>query len=151
MERCLTEERVTISILKWLIKNGWTIVCYDFPQSGTGRVIYPDGSSAKNKGTIIPDIIAKREDVAVLFENKDRLSIDDFFKLSDVKTSNTYSEAFVGLLGDNVHLFYGVGMPSVYMEEALKREELELIDFVVVVDEENCDVIYQRGVIFDNN
>lgn len=41
MERCIAmkEERVSINILNWLESNGWKIICYDFPQSGTGQKI----------------------------------------------------------------------------------------------------------------
>ena len=38
-------------------QKGWYIVCFDFPQSGTGILIHPDsGRSEKNKGSINPDI-----------------------------------------------------------------------------------------------
>lgn len=38
----MNEEKVTKCLLKWLIDNGWEIVCYDFPQSGTGRLLHPN-------------------------------------------------------------------------------------------------------------
>ena len=53
----MREEKVTISILKWLKKNDWKIISYDFPQSGTGLLIHPNstiGRTSKNKGGIIP-------------------------------------------------------------------------------------------------
>jgi hypothetical protein len=36
MERRITEEQVTKAILDWLEANDWKIICFDFPQSGTG-------------------------------------------------------------------------------------------------------------------
>ena len=42
----MTEEMVTKSILKWLIQLHWKIVCYDFPQSGTGYFLHPNNSKS---------------------------------------------------------------------------------------------------------
>jgi hypothetical protein len=60
MERRITEEQLTKAILEWLIANNWEIICYDFPQSGTGVSIHPNEElrTTKNKGAIIPDIVA---------------------------------------------------------------------------------------------
>ena len=51
MERCLImrEERVTINILNWLESNGWKIICYDFPQSGTGVLLHPNSDENRTK------------------------------------------------------------------------------------------------------
>ena len=91
MERCLVmkEERVTINILNWLESNGWKIICYDFPQSGTGVLLHPNSDenrTTKNKGGIIPDILATRNSVALFFENKDRFVLSDFEKLKEIKS-----------------------------------------------------------------
>ena len=42
MERRLTEEQATKAILDWLEENGWKIICFDFPQSGTGVSLHPN-------------------------------------------------------------------------------------------------------------
>ena len=54
----MREEQVTKNILDWLEGNGWKIICYDFPQSGTGVLLHLNNSNRteKNKGGIIPDI-----------------------------------------------------------------------------------------------
>ena len=36
----MREEKVTINIMEWLEKNKWKIICYDFPQSGTGILLH---------------------------------------------------------------------------------------------------------------
>ena len=55
----MTEEQVTKALLQYLTDNGWHIVCFDFPQSGTGRVLHPNNADGeKNKDSIIPDIVA---------------------------------------------------------------------------------------------
>ena len=86
----MREEKVTISILKWLEKNGWKIITYDFPQSGTGILLHKNSISRnqKNKNGIIPDIIAKKSNTVVYFENKDRYFEDDFTKINSLKEKN---------------------------------------------------------------
>lgn len=98
MERRLImrEERVTINILNWLEENGWQIVCYDFPQSGTGILLHSNGDNRteKNKGGIISDIIVVKKDIALFFENKDRFYQPDFDKLLEIKTENNFFRLF---------------------------------------------------------
>ena len=66
----MTEEQVTKSILKWLIDNDWKIVCFDFPQSGTGHFLHPNGSTEKNKDAINPDIVAVNGNICVFLKIK---------------------------------------------------------------------------------
>ena len=67
----MTEEQVTKSLLKWLSDHQWEIICFDFPQSGTGRFLHPNGDTNKNKDTINPDIVAVKDNICLFFENKD--------------------------------------------------------------------------------
>ena len=67
----MTEEELTISLLEFLQVKGWDIICYDFPQSGTGRMIHPDDTNSKTEGGIIPDIVALKDGICIFFENKD--------------------------------------------------------------------------------
>lgn len=138
----LTEEKVTKLILMWLETNDWKIVCYDFPQSGTGFVLHPKAEvreSTKNKGSFIPDIVAVKDKTAILFENKDRFVLADFEKLSLIKLSQSHSEAIDKLLGNYEieNIFFGVGLPfhSGYLEKVIQNRYL--VDFVVFVHEEN--------------
>ncbi len=120
MERCLImkEERVTINILKWLESNGWKIICYDFPQSGTGVLLHPNSDknrTTKNKDGIIPDILATRNSVVLFFENKDRFLLSDFEKIKKIKTLDNYSDSLNKILSDfNVtSIYYGIGIPAI--------------------------------------
>ena len=66
----MREEKVTITMLKWLQSNDWQIVCFDFPQSGTGVSLHPNQNireKTKNKGAIIPDIIANKNAKSLFF------------------------------------------------------------------------------------
>lgn len=136
----MTEEKVTINLLKWLQYNGWKIICFDFPQSGTGILLHPnhkENSFSKNCGGIIPDIIATRNSIALYFENKDRFYLRDFQKIRDIKVLNNYSESINSLLFDyNIsQIFYGIGIPANTKHISRSLENIEYIDFLISTDE----------------
>jgi len=136
----MREEEVTKIILNWLESNSWQIVCYDFPQSGTGILLHPNGSKRreKNKGGIIPDIIAVKNNTALFFENKDRFYKPDFDKLLEIKTRSNYSDALNDLLADfNIEtIFYGIGIPNSKNEIDKSKKYLDNIDFLVSCNEQ---------------
>lgn len=143
MERCLImrEERVTINILSWLEGNGWKIVCYDFPQSGTGVLLHPntdENRTTKNRGGIIPDILATKNSIAVFFENKDRFVLSDFEKIKEVKTLGNYSNALNTILaGFKVtKIYYGIGMPANEKDVEKSLEYIDGIDFLISTNED---------------
>ena len=132
----MKEERVTINILKWLESNGWEIICYDFPQSGTGVLLHPNSDenrTTKNKGGIIPDILATRNSVALFFENKDRFVLSDFEKLKEIKTLGNYSNSLNIILSDfNVtSVYYGIGIPAIEKHIKKSLENIDEIDFLI--------------------
>jgi len=135
----MREERVTINILNWLEANQWKIICYDFPQSGTGILLHPntdENRTDKNKGGIIPDIIAVKNSIAVLFENKDRFVMADFEKIKDVKSLGNYSNALNALLSkyNTVDIYYGIGIPFIekYIRKSLAN--IDGINFLISTD-----------------
>lgn len=150
----LNEEKITKSILIWLESKDWEIICFDFPQSGTGVSLHPNAECrelTKNKGAIIPDIVAVKGKTAILFENKDRFVLSDFEKLAEIKFSNSYSDALHKLLKNHeiANIFFGVGLPfhNRYLIKIV--ENTKLIDFVVFVHEENqVEVSYEIIQIF---
>jgi hypothetical protein len=136
----MKEERVTINILNWLENNGWKIICYDFPQSGTGILLHPNSEehrTTKNKGGIIPDILAARNSVALYFENKDRFVLSDFEKIIEIKTSNIFSNSLNTILSDfNVtNVFYGIGIPAIEKYIIKSLEKIDGIDFLISTNE----------------
>ena len=133
MERRLTEENVTIAVIKWLKAKGWSIVCYDFPQSGTGVMLHPDCSASKNEGGIVPDIVAVRGDVALYFENKDRFSAEDCHKLHKIKVSGDYDKAFRALFQGDYDLKVGIAFPKYCYDATLLEAYAHMVDFAVVV------------------
>ena len=135
MERCLTEEQVTKAILDWLESNGWEIICFDFPQSGTGVILHPNKISypSKNKGAFIPDIVAIKDNIVLFFEDKDRFYLDDLQKVCYLRTTDKYSSSIRNLLSNYQYtsIHYGVGVA--YSEKAVEKIDTysSLVDFAV--------------------
>lgn len=131
----MTEEIVTRSILAHLMKCGWRILSFDFPQSGTGRSLHPAGSQSKNQGVLIPDIIAVKEDVGIYMENKDHYYPEDFCKVHNVLHGLAYSDSFSKVLGiEQETLIGGIGLPEECCD-AISTDALKLVGFVLKVNE----------------
>lgn len=150
MERRITEEQVTKAILNWLESNGWQIITFDFPQSGTGYSLHPNEElrTTKNKGAIIPDIVAIKNEIVVFFENKDRFVFSDFAKVEELKTTQGYTNSINKLLQgfSYLNIFYGVGLPHSNKTEQKINENKEKVDFVIYLHQDNT-----ISVTFDNN
>lgn len=134
----MREEHVTKAMLKWLLECEWEIVCFDFPQSGTGKMLHPNASSAeKNKNAIIPDIVAVKNDVCIFVENKDRFYFPDYEKQHSLKTENEYSDAISTLLQNyNIEkIFYGIGLPTSKHKKG-SQDAAYLVDFILTVNED---------------
>lgn len=139
----MKEELVTKSILDWLIRKGWDIVCFDFPQSGTGRFLHPNNAeSEKNKGTINPDIVAVKGNIGLFFENKDRFYFPDYEKQNLLINGDDYSIAINNLLSPYQisEIYYGIGLPIIKHSKKSK-EAASLVDFIVGVEEDKSIVI----------
>jgi hypothetical protein len=139
MERRITEEQATKAILDWLENNNWEIICFDFPQSGTGISLHPNNElrTTKNKGAFIPDIVAIKNGIVVFFENKDRFVLDDFVKVQDLRQNNDYSNSIEKLLANFKYtkIFYGVGLVNSVNAEQKTNENLDKIDFAILYHE----------------
>lgn len=134
----MKEEDVTKAIIKNLMAKGWQIICYDFPQSGTGRVLHPNDRSSKTLGSIIPDIVAIKDGVVLDFENKDRFVYSDFEKIDALRKSDEYSESWQRLLAGFTYskIFYGVGMPMTEANYSKAENYLSMVDFVIYLNED---------------
>lgn len=133
----MNEEKVTKYILQWLIRSEWKIICFDFPQSGTGRLLHPNNSnSEKNKGAINPDIIAVKDNICVFFENKNRFYRLDYEKQNMLINTDNYSMAINTILSgyEIQNIFYGIGLPT--KKHSLRSKNSEsLVDFIIGVEE----------------
>jgi len=137
MERRITEEQVTKAILNWLEASGWEIVCFDFPQSGTGTSLHPKGENSKTKNIIIPDIVAYKasEDIGVFFENKNRFYYNDFLKIEKLRKTTDYKEALSKLFDEKLprQMYYGIGLPDQKLFWEKAKQSLSRIDFLITV------------------
>lgn len=133
----MREEQVTKFIIKWLLGNSWEIVCFDFPQSGTGHFLHPNGSNDKNKDTINPDIVAVKGKSCLFFENKDRYYYPDFEKQNQLRIDNHYTDDINRLLSKYTieKIFYGIGLPTEKYGKCTD-EVLSLVDFVIGVNDD---------------
>lgn len=145
----MREEKVTKIILDWLEERGWKILCYDFPQSGTGVLLHPNGAArkTKNKGGIVPDIVAVKNQIGLFFENKDRFYLPDFEKLAEIQNEQNYSESLSQLcVGYSVEqMFYGIAFP--YSIKGIEKSKIhqDKIDFLLTVEKNGLVTI-----VFDN-
>lgn len=141
MERRITEEQITKAILEWLETNGWEIICFDFPQSGTGVSLHPNQElrTTKNKGTIIPDIVAIKNGIVLIFENKDRFVLTDFLKVQELKQTTDYKTSLEKLLTEHNYsrIYYEVGLDYTIKTEQKTNEHLEKIDFAIFVQQDS--------------
>lgn len=154
MERRITEEQLTKTIINWLELNGWKIICFDFPQSGTGISLHPneDIRVGKNKGKFIPDIVAIKDDTVIFFENKDRFVLSDFIKVQNLRQNNNYSNSVAKLLADfnYSHIFYGIGLVRSCNAEQKTNEQIDKIDFVIFCNiDKSIHIFYDPNRIFN--
>lgn len=150
----IKEEQVTKAIMKWLCSNGWKIICYDFPQSGTGRCLHPNDTDSKTDGIWIPDIVAHKDSNLVFFENKDRFVYNDFEKINRLKNTTSYSMAIKELTQsyEYENINYGIGFPQSQSNISKALPNLNMIDFLVTaIDKDNANVEYDPHHIFQIN
>lgn len=151
----MREENVTKNILQWLQSNDWKIISFDFPQSGTGVLLHLNNTSRtdKNKGAIIPDIIAVKNDVAVFFENKDRFYQPDFDKLFEIKTELNYSDSLDLLLSEHniSSILYGIGISDIKKEVEKCKLNIDKVDFLISTNKKKeVTIHYDINGIFTN-
>lgn len=134
------------------MSNGCHIICFDFPQSGTGRVLHPNSATGeKNKDSIIPDIVAVKENVCLFFENKDRFYYPDYQKVNDLIVDNQYTNAIAVLLHDCTveDIYYGIGLPT-NKHKKKSQESAELVNFIIgVAEDKTISILYNpNNIVF---
>jgi len=134
----ITEAFVTRKTVEWLSNRGWSIIAFDFPQSGTGFVLHPNDSTSKVKGAIIPDIVARKDEVGLILENKDRFNIADFKKINRLRTTSDFSGSLEILFGGEPPktMYYGVAFPHIASQIQNAQPHLDKIDFLLTVTRE---------------
>ncbi|MEW6067316.1 MAG: hypothetical protein AB1610_03350 [Nitrospirota bacterium] len=124
------------------------ILSYDFPQSGTGISLQPNQAfrqpETKNEGVIIPDIIAFKDGIGLISENKPYFEKQDIDKLEKIR-DGIYSESLNKVFRDRQinKLVLGIVLPNILTEISKAQDYFVRIDFVFVINAiGSCDVEY---------
>jgi len=144
----MNEEFITKSFLKFLIDRDWEILSYDFPQSGTGLSLQPNQifkqPETKNEGMITPDIIAFKNGIGLLSENKPYFDKQDIGKLKKIKRGD-YSEDLHRVFGVRKisRLYLGVVLLDIQSEISKAQQYISAIDFIFAINNGgSCDIKY---------
>lgn len=132
----MREETVTLAILSFLRAREFEIVSFDYPGSGSGKMLHPDTRTSKNGG-IIPDVIAFRGDLLLILENKDRFVSSDVAKLQPLRLKADYQrdmDKFKRVLGVS-RFYFGIGFPDDPNEILKSKCEWSALDVILVVAE----------------
>ncbi len=133
----LSEEQVTIAIIKQLRHVNWHIVSFDFPQSGTGRALIAKGNGpASSRRRVVPDVIAVRNEICLILENKHAFDINDVRKLEEIRDSGRYNRSLESILRPYriTNFIFGIGLP-IADGSASKELIVPALDVLLAVDE----------------
>lgn len=126
----MKEEQVTKKIISELVNKGFTIKAFDYPQSGTGVILYPRNPKLPK---INLDIIAVKDDKLWVFENKDRFYKKDFEKLKFLRENlEEYKDAFKVKLGLDLEILdlkTFIGLPK-KAKQRVKDNYYQIVDGV---------------------
>lgn len=82
----MNEEEVTEAVEEYLDAAGWTMFAVDYPTSGSGLRLHPNDreDGTKHSGSVVPDIVAYRENTVLVVESKPYFDRNDAAKLGDI-------------------------------------------------------------------
>ncbi|MGB9866747.1 MAG: hypothetical protein ACPLPR_02410 [Bacillota bacterium] len=84
-----------MSVVRFLSEGGWRVVSVDYPQSGCGLALRPADCRDKNRGKLIPDVIAVRRNIVMVVESNTKCTRKDIANLAKAK-----SEAYLGAIAE---------------------------------------------------
>lgn len=99
----MRQETITLSVAKFLSESGWCVKSVDYPQSGCGVALRPRRCKDKNRGKVVPDVIAVRGHLVLFVESNTRCTPKDIENLARVK-----SEEYLHSLQEAVEIESGV-------------------------------------------
>lgn len=140
----LTEDFVTNAITAYLAASSWELRSVAAPGMGSGTILRPNpdatGRRPKIAGGVVIDVIARKDEMWLFLENKDRFSASDLLKLAEVRDSGRYSEDLARLTGSrSAELRFGLGMPDTEAaREHVKARVAQLDCFVLVSPDRSC-------------
>lgn len=98
----MEEREVTLSLKAFLLRKGWEIISVHYPGAQGGLSVSVDG---KTRG-IVPDIIARKDNVVLIVESKSSFSPNDVNKLNSVFHDSRFFEKLQKKLGLPSDLLY---------------------------------------------
>lgn len=132
----MSEEIITIEFIRILKSLDWDIISFDFPQSGTGLELRPNNSIEKNLGMIKPDIIAKKDGIVIITENKVNYYSKDIDKLNNLRDTDEYSDDLRNIIPsfEYANVYYGAIL-SMTSNNKLRLDKVKnKIDFSILYD-----------------
>lgn len=134
----MEEERITDRIVDFLEELGWTVLSFDYPETGLGVTLHPDDREpgTKNAGMIVPDVIAIQGNTLMIMENKPYFDESDADKLNKVRGGNysdSLNQKFPSEDWEKVRV--GLGVPSGRSIEKAQSCESK-VDFLIAVSED---------------
>lgn len=135
----MDEEGVTRAVVRFLKVEGWQIISCDLPQMGSGILLQEDRvRGEKNKGGIIPDIIAYRERLIFFCESKKKFAQSDVEKMESVKRGK-YKEAIAEIFPFNSwnETLVSIGLAQKHLSG---QESFGDLDIVFKVEGEGLNV-----------
>ena len=112
------EEQITKRLVKYLEKSNWEILSCSTPQGMRARIIHDLNKRTRSKGSIIPDIIARKGNIFLLVENKPKLSKKDILKLQKLTPGHVrYIKKIYKCDSENIHVERAVGVGSFNLDD----------------------------------
>jgi hypothetical protein len=129
----LEEEEVTRKLYDFLRAKGWEMLSYGVPRGMKARIIHDIDSSFRSKDSIIPDIIAKKENVLLVIESKPEFSLEDITKLKNMTDGHLkYMKQIFGLSNmENLVVQKAVGFNRFKLNQDLHQVPNDFIIFLV--------------------
>lgn len=133
----MNEEQVTEAAEEYLEAEGWTMFAVDYPTSGSGLRLHPNDREAgtKHSGSIVPDIVAYREDTVLIVESKPYFDRDDAEKLAEIANGRFSNSLEKRLYSTDVNeVDTALAFPK-DDQHAVEEELLEEVDYLLLVRE----------------
>ena len=129
----LEEEEVTRRLYDFLRMKRWKILSYAVPRGMKARVIHDPNSGFRGKNSIIPDIIARKNNVLLVTENKPRFTVGDIIKLENMTSGHVkYMKRIFGLLNiEGLIVQKALGLNQFNLYEDLQHVPTDFMIFVV--------------------
>jgi len=111
----------------------WEILSYAVPRGMKARIIHDSNSGFRGKNSIIPDIIARKENVLLVTENKPRFTVGDIIKLENMTPGHVkYMERIFGLFNiEGLIVQKALGLNQFNVDKDLQQVPKDFIIFVV--------------------